>query len=120
MPDESAPTDQGPEPSPLDLSGELPHRPRSPFTLDAPLLIERERTRGLDDLARSLIALALTILFGVTIVLAFAKTGNATTWANAKDLLNMLLPAETGILGSALGYYFGTRDRQRQDRHDGP
>jgi hypothetical protein len=53
-----------------------------------------------------------------TFVLIFAATilGATTTilfvpdaWAQEKELLQLLLPAETALLGSAVGFYFGTK-----------
>lgn len=64
----------------------------------------------LQELVRSSLALALTALLAVTVVWAFvnASDGDAS-WRHTKDLLQLLLPAETALLGSAVGFYFGTR-----------
>jgi hypothetical protein len=32
-------------------------------------------------------------------------------WGSVKDWLQVVLPAETGLFGTALGFYFGSRDR---------
>jgi hypothetical protein len=32
-------------------------------------------------------------------------------WAQTKEMLQIILPALTGLLGSSLGFYFGSRDR---------
>jgi hypothetical protein len=44
-----------------------------------------------------------------TIALAFFNLGGQ--WERTKELLQIVLPIETGLLGSAVGYYFGTRPR---------
>jgi membrane protein YqaA with SNARE-associated domain len=53
-------------------------------------------------------------------VLIFAATILAATsvllfvpdaWAQEKELLQLLLPAETALLGSAVGFYFGAKDK---------
>jgi hypothetical protein len=33
-------------------------------------------------------------------------------WDQTKEMLQILLPALTGLLGSALGFYFGTKSSQ--------
>jgi O-antigen/teichoic acid export membrane protein len=48
----------------------------------------------------------LTVLASFVVVICF----NAE-WASAKDLLQLLLPAETALLGSAIGFYFGSHKK---------
>ena len=68
---------------------------------------------------RLILAVTFALLFVGTIIAALAMTFRAPdpakTWITMKDVLAVLLPAETGILGSMLGFYFGTQaveDRQ--------
>jgi hypothetical protein len=64
----------------------------------------------LQELVRSGLALILAVLLGLTIIWGFLAAGEGGTgWENTKELLQLLLPAETGLLGSAVGFYFGTR-----------
>jgi hypothetical protein len=58
--------------------------------------------------ARASLALFFTALLIVTVVLAFHHVGQKD-WENAKDLVEILIPAETALLGSAVGFYFGSR-----------
>jgi hypothetical protein len=54
------------------------------------------------------------VLLGLTVYLAFSATKNTSQWDNAKEWLETVLPAETAVLGSAIGFYFGrenTSDR---------
>jgi len=62
------------------------------------------------DLIRSIIALTFVAIFALTIILAFMVVilfnGD---WATTKDLLQLLFPAETALIGSAVGFYFGAK-----------
>lgn len=66
--------------------------------------------RARQDLIRSIIALTFVAIFALTVILAFIVVilfdGD---WANAKDLLQLLFPAETALIGSAVGFYFGAK-----------
>ena len=66
--------------------------------------LKRERVRGA-------LTVGLFVVFAVTIAvcLAVVALADASRWETVKDLLQILLPAETGLLGSAAGFYFGTR-----------
>ena len=59
------------------------------------------------ELVRAALALAALALLFVTVILGYLATTGGR-WANAKEWLQVVLPAETAILGSALGFYFGT------------
>jgi hypothetical protein len=61
-----------------------------------------------EEIVRASLAFAFVILLGFTVGLAFLAV-NGNHWANTKELLQLLLPAETALLGSAVGFYFGTR-----------
>jgi hypothetical protein len=65
---------------------------------------------------RSLLALAALALVFTTVIMGYQGTAGKR-WTAAKDWLVTVLPAETAILGSALGFYFGSRERER-DRND--
>ena len=53
--------------------------------------------------------LILLILIGLSFWSLF-KYGKS--WGDAMDLIQQLLPAITALLGSAVGFYFGTRADQ--------
>ncbi len=55
---------------------------------------------------RGLIALILLGLVGVTLIWALTTVDS---WTEMRELLEIWLPALTGLLGSAVGFYFGTR-----------
>jgi len=72
----------------------------------------RPKERKVDRIAlqqegmRGLIALILLVLVGFTLVWALLSVDN---WAQMRELLDVWLPALTGLLGSAVGFYFGSR-----------
>jgi hypothetical protein len=69
----------------------------------------RSVTRSLviQEIVRAGLALVFVGVFALTIVWAFLNVNS--NWANTKELLEVLLPAETALIGSAIGFYFGTR-----------
>lgn len=64
--------------------------------------ITRERVRWV-------LASILAGMFLLTVAAAFAGAVWDSHWANVKEWLQAVLPAETAILGSAVGFYFGTQ-----------
>jgi len=60
------------------------------------------------ELVRTVLALAAFVLVALTVWWAYAASQDGQ-WGAAKEWLQVVLPAETGILGSALGFYFGSR-----------
>lgn len=55
---------------------------------------------------------ALIILIGFAGVAA--SLGSKEHWDETKEMLQILLPAVTGLLGSALGFYFGAQSKKDQ------
>jgi hypothetical protein len=64
--------------------------------------ITRERVRWI-------LASFLAGTFLLTVGAAFAGAQWGHQWANVREWLQAVLPAETAILGSAIGFYFGTQ-----------
>jgi len=77
----------------------LPTERNVPFSLSF-----REVAR---EVVRAGLDLVFALIFGITIVYAFLATGT-DRWGDTKELIQ-ILPAETALLGSAVGFYFGTR-----------
>jgi hypothetical protein len=101
-----------------DASGES-KKPRSPGPLesvnlpDAPVEIDGQGKsyRGVGDaFVRQALALLFFLLFAATVVLSFFHLSTAD-WDQTKEWLQVTLPAETALLGSATGFYFGTRHK---------
>ena len=49
------------------------------------------------------------VLLALTIVLAYASPLFGQDWAQVMQWLQVTLPVETVLLGSAVGFYFGNR-----------
>jgi hypothetical protein len=56
------------------------------------------------DWVRLVIVLALFLIFAGTVFGAFQGAGS-NHWDNVKGLLDLLLPAETALLGTAVAFY---------------
>jgi hypothetical protein len=65
------------------------------------------------DWVRASVTVGLVV--GFLALLADACVASFATkdhWDQTKEMLQILLPALTGLLGSALGFYFGTKSSQ--------
>ncbi len=71
----------------------------------------QERHLWAQELVRSGLALVLTAILALTIIGAFIGA-LSSNWPNVKELLQLILPAETALLGGAVGFYFGSRQQQ--------
>ena len=49
------------------------------------------------------------VLLALTIVLAYGSPVLGQNWAQTREWFNVILPVETALLGSAVGFYFGHR-----------
>ena len=49
------------------------------------------------------------VLLTLTIVLAYGNPLFGQSWAQIREWLQVILPVETVLLGSAVGFYFGNR-----------
>lgn len=88
---------------PLDV-GPIEDAPSFKFKLILYKILERQ------DRVRSITTITFVAVFGLTVLLSFLAIFLGTNWTNTKDLIQLLLPAETALLGSALGFYFGSRN----------
>jgi hypothetical protein len=61
-----------------------------------------------DATLRQLLSILFFALFAATVILSFFHLSTAD-WANTKEWLQVTLPAETALLGSATGFYFGAK-----------
>jgi hypothetical protein len=93
-------------PDEIDLAGEpVPHFLREPYNP----VRKQESVRAW--VTGALVA-ALIILIGFAGVAA--SLGSKEHWDETKEMLQILLPAVTGLLGSALGFYFGAQSKKDQ------
>lgn len=91
------------------------------FTLSTPapepeVIRLRHATRILfaQEVVRASLAFLSFGLLVVTVVLAFGHVGHSD-WTNVKDLLSIVVPAETALTGAATGFYFAGRHGNRGD-----
>jgi uncharacterized membrane protein YfcA len=63
------------------------------------------------EIARQFLALAFTLLTVAVVILSF-RSANQAGWPEVKEWLTIVFPAVTGLLGSAVGFYFGERSRE--------
>ena len=64
----------------------------------------REKIRG----AVAVIA-CLVFLIVVVVYIVFAAKSTGPQWAQIKDAMQAILPAVTSVLGTVLGFYFGSQ-----------
>jgi hypothetical protein len=61
------------------------------------------------DWVRMIVTLGLLVMLGWVIVWAsFESASWPNRWAQTKEMLQITLPAITGLLGSVIGFYFGS------------
>src|SRR5690349_25155323 len=70
------------------------------------------------DWVRSITMYAFISIFALRVIASLA----AAIWfdkeyPNIKDLIQALLPAETGLIGSAVGFYFGSEIGRQRERN---
>ncbi len=62
------------------------------------------------ELVRGSLAFGLLILFAGTVWFCIKQVGTPA-WKDTKDLLAVLLPTESALLGSAIAFFFGGKAR---------
>jgi hypothetical protein len=72
-----------------------------------PLKTQRVRP-GFEEFIRAGLALIFVVMLCATGAWAFIEI-HSKDWDHVKALLDTLIPAETALLGSAVGFYFGTK-----------
>lgn len=84
----------------LDVSGI--QQPRLELT---PYVPEKQQ-----DYVRLIVTVGLLLMFAWVIVWASIESASwHDHWEQTKDMLQIILPALTGLIGSVLGFYFGSR-----------
>lgn len=63
-----------------------------------------------DATIRQMLAILFFALFALTVILSFLHLHTAE-WKDTQQWLQTILPAETALLGSATGFYFGTKKK---------
>jgi hypothetical protein len=94
--------------------GEVQHEEVKPEEVDLgevgpPPRIESARVRpAFEELVRAGLALIFAGMLAATGGWAFIEI-HSNDWVHVKSLLDILIPAESALLGSAVGFYFGTK-----------
>jgi hypothetical protein len=87
---------------PIDLSTTSPHQPRLELSTYIP---EKQQ-----DYVRLTFTVGLLLMFAWVIVWASIESASwPAHWDQTKDMLQIILPALTGLIGSVSGFYFGSR-----------
>lgn len=70
---------------------------------------DREKVRGR-------LTLATTLVFGLVVVLFLSGSffGSEDHWNRIKDAMQSVLPAVASVLGTVIGFYFGSQKRKTQ------
>lgn len=70
-----------------------------------PYVAEKQR-----DYVRLIVTVGLLLMFAWVIVWASVESASwKDHWAQTKEMLQIILPALTGLIGSVLGFYFGSK-----------
>ncbi len=64
----------------------------------------REKIRGTVTVLACLVFLIVVVVY-----LVFAARSGDTQWDHIKDAMQAILPAVTSVLGTVLGFYFGSQ-----------
>ena len=75
-----------------------------PQALFQPYIADKQR-----DYVRLIVTVGLLLIFGFVVVWSCIETASwSDHWAQTKEMLQMILPALTGLIGSVIGFYFGS------------
>ena len=62
------------------------------------------------DIVRTIVTCSFILIFFLTVIASFVIImWFSSNWVSAKELIQLLLPAETALMGSAIGFYFGSQ-----------
>lgn len=108
-----APAKVAPTPRPVIYEGDLgtvggttppPVGPPSEIVITPIITLIQEAVRAI-----------VTVLFIGMLAYVIYYAAHGPNWKDQKDWLGVVLPAVTGLLGSALGFYFGTRQVEKRN-----
>jgi hypothetical protein len=71
-------------------------------------LTEKRVWPAFEELVRAGLAALFALMLAATGAWAFIEV-HSSDWGHVKNLLDILVPAESALLGSAVGFYFGTK-----------
>lgn len=95
---------------PLDVLTDSPRT--AAVSMDAPLKGAVARAYSPEkqrDLVRLIVASGLIFILGYVVVFATVEASSYPVhWSQTKEMLQIILPALTGVIGTVIGFYFGT------------
>jgi hypothetical protein len=96
--------------APIDRGGVSPSETTTPdrykvSEVEEP--VDRETGRRREEVRGTVTYWLMGIFAGVLLVGAITIFVGGQSWTNAQDFLQTAIPAITGLLGSAMGFYFG-------------
>ncbi len=96
------------------LDASTPSKPDQPTVTVQPtgdkVITEAERTARRQDWVRAVMTSSFLVMLLIVIMFScWAAQSWATHWNQTKELLQLLLPALTALVGSSTGFYFGTK-----------
>ncbi len=78
-----------------------------------PSIAERYDPEPRRDWVRAGITVLLILTFiGIIAFALYSTRGNKDTFDRTKEMIDKLLPALTGLIGTALGFYFGLKSNR--------
>ena len=84
------------------------------------IVTEADRRARRQDWVRASVTGCFLLLLLILIVFAcLAARSSNEHWLQTKELLQIILPALTGLLGSSLGFYFGSRQSGGRGQDEG-
>ncbi len=73
------------------------------------------------DYVRLTVTAGLLAIFGYLVVFASIESASwPAHWQQTKEMLQIILPAITGIIGTVIGFYFGSAAANKSDSGDDP
>lgn len=73
------------------------------------------------DYVRLTVTVGLLAIFGYLVVFASIESASwPAHWQQTKEMLQIILPAITGIIGTVIGFYFGSAAANKADSGDEP
>lgn len=73
------------------------------------------------DYVRLTVAAGLLAIFGYLVVFASVESASwPQHWQQTKEMLQIILPAITGIIGTVIGFYFGSSTAAKNDPGNDP
>lgn len=63
-----------------------------------------------------MVTAVLLVIFGWVVVWACVESSSwPAHWSQTKEMLQIVLPAVTGLIGSVIGFYFGSTENKTPD-----